>query len=265
VSRFELPLSASSTPAQVFTYTNAEPGPVAGIQSAPHPSDVVKTGFGDTSNWVFVPDVGSDLVRIYHIENDSSLIECPAVATQPGDGPVQVGFGGPDIYMYVANSLSNTVTSYHRNVSVPRPCLGFDTVETVVPYPPGESIPSTARVAGLSGGQGSYTVTLENDGRFKGDDSIVRMGTGPLNGRKMEFRAISSQYGKSGTWDGVLPYPGPYGFTAIANRVSGTVVITLDGDAGTRQGHPQAKISLGNPGTLDDPQTGISSVLWFPA
>jgi hypothetical protein len=276
ISTFEIPLSASSTVSQTFTYTNAQPGPVPSIQNIPHPSDVTITGYGGVSNWLFAPDVGSDLIRIYHIKKDGSLLECPPVATKPGDGPVKASFAeilpeddGPYIAMYVANSLSNTITYYQRNASFAPPCLEFDEIQTIVPYPPGESIPSTARVATVSAGDVAMSIVIQNDGRFGGNDSFVSLNTGEYTSSGipgddvMNFGSIASLYGKSPSFQGVLPYLSPYAFIAIANRVSGTVVVVLEDSSGPGLGPILAEISLGPAGSLEDPHTGLSAIMWY--
>jgi len=96
-------------------------------QDAPHAHQVALAPGGRS---IFVPDLGSDKVRIFTIENDraakanssNTLSESAyPLRTAPGAGPRHVTFykpfrGCPDTFLFLNNELGNTIESYNMTL-----------------------------------------------------------------------------------------------------------------------------------------------------
>lgn len=105
---------------QSWSYTLEAPGPVLPNQEAPHPHQAI---LDPTGNYVLVPDLGADLVRLFQVESRSlSLVPLsPLVQLPPGTGPRHVAFHttkAKKTLLYVLGELANTITTYE--VSYPR-------------------------------------------------------------------------------------------------------------------------------------------------
>ncbi|WP_435102798.1 lactonase family protein [Halarchaeum sp. P4] len=86
-------------------------GVVAGRQDAPHPHSVVP---GPDGEFVYVPDLGTDRVVAYRVEDEhDALVPVPkADAVLPdGAGPRHLAFGPDGDTAYVVNELNATLTS----------------------------------------------------------------------------------------------------------------------------------------------------------
>ncbi|KAJ5806016.1 uncharacterized protein N7503_003618 [Penicillium pulvis] len=103
---------------QTFTYTMSSPGPNAARQDAPHPHGVI---VDPTGRFVLIPDLGADLVRIFHINPETGHLEPiePFVAP-PGSGPRHGIFWTPkapgrttlEVYFYIVHELSNGLSGW---------------------------------------------------------------------------------------------------------------------------------------------------------
>ncbi|OIW24773.1 putative isomerase YbhE [Coniochaeta ligniaria NRRL 30616] len=99
---------------QLETYTLAKPGPVPDRQDVPHLHDAI---LDPTKQFLLVPDLGSDLVRVYKIPAglaSASVQEVAPIKAVPGSGPRHGGFAvvGKSTFFYHVNELSNTITGY---------------------------------------------------------------------------------------------------------------------------------------------------------
>ena len=108
---------------QTFTYQMAAPGPVASRQDAPHPHGVV---VDPTGRFVLVPDLGADVVRVFHINLFTGLLEpIEPLALNPGSGPRHGVFWTPrgsnstssDVYFYLVQELSNELSGFRVTYS----------------------------------------------------------------------------------------------------------------------------------------------------
>lgn len=96
----------------------SSPGPNAARQDAPHPHGVI---VDPTGRFVLIPDLGADLVRIFHVNPKTGHLEPiePFVAT-PGSGPRHGIFWTPkasdkttpDVYFYLVHELSNSLSGW---------------------------------------------------------------------------------------------------------------------------------------------------------
>lgn len=95
-----------------FSFTMAKPGPQADRQEAPHPHQII---VDPTDSYLLIPDLGSDLVRIFTINKfDCTLINETSFTVPPGSGPRHGTFfvAGNRTYFYLVSELSSTVIGY---------------------------------------------------------------------------------------------------------------------------------------------------------
>ncbi|KAK8202028.1 hypothetical protein M8818_005553 [Zalaria obscura] len=103
---------------QDLLFNLSHPGPNAARQDAPHEHEAI---LDPTGQYVLVPDLGADLVRVFCIDSDTGLLtaETP-LSVSPGSGPRHAAFWNPagvscencTSYLYVVTELANTVTGY---------------------------------------------------------------------------------------------------------------------------------------------------------
>ncbi|RAL62330.1 hypothetical protein DID88_004896 [Monilinia fructigena] len=85
VGSFDISSASDIRPLQTFTYTLATPGASAEFEDAPHPHQAITD---PTDSYVLVPDLGADLVRVYHINQHTKLLEqLDSLKTPTGSGP----------------------------------------------------------------------------------------------------------------------------------------------------------------------------------
>lgn len=254
-----MPLTSTSTPVQTFQFT----GPSS-------PASVTQTGYLQLSNWVFVPNTAASIIRQYHVTKTGPLLECPPIpASQPDDGPLKAFFvegqylNPNSTVMYVANALSGPVTTYSRNTSLHRPCLGFDVVSSINPSSAG----GATQITDLQGyGEPRGRIVLGVTNPASEADSIVGLDDGEMPGRQgaLQVMCQSSSYGQSPVFDINAEY------VAIADRVQSTIAIVPMEFSGTSSNWSFgpaviSQIQVGEPGTPGDlGNTGLSSIQWLP-
>lgn len=127
-----------------------EPGPVPSRQEAPHPHQV---SLDPTGHFVLVPDLGADLVRVFHVDDRNlSLTEVEPLVATPGSGPRHVDFlVTPDgaTYMYLIAELTNTITGYR--VSYPTAqSMSFDRFFQCPTHGAGNVVPKGASASEIT-------------------------------------------------------------------------------------------------------------------
>lgn len=87
VSSWSTSANGSLTLLQSFLFTLNQTGPNPARQEAPHPHEVI---LDPTGSYVAVPDLGADLVRIFHIDNTTSLLtpQTPGMSRHTSISPV---------------------------------------------------------------------------------------------------------------------------------------------------------------------------------
>jgi len=103
---------------QSFTYSLSQPGPNAARQDSPHPHEALAD---PTGQYILVPDLGADLVRVYGIDFETlDLTELAPLKAPPGSGPRHAAFYNPynvasegaTTFFYLATELTSTIISY---------------------------------------------------------------------------------------------------------------------------------------------------------
>ncbi|KHJ36112.1 putative 3-carboxymuconate cyclase [Erysiphe necator] len=129
VSTFEVSSDGTLSPLQVFSF-KSPPGPNP-QQDVSHPHQAI---LHPTGKFVVVPDLGSDLIRVFSIDEKSHLTEQKSFSVPAGSGPrhgafVQVGEStSQKTYFYLISELANTVSSF--SVSSTEDSLDFTPVSS---------------------------------------------------------------------------------------------------------------------------------------
>ena len=144
------------------------PGPVPDRQSASHPHEAV---VDPTGQYLLVPDLGADLVRVFSYDSQSAQLK-PAgnpLQTKPGAGPRHLAFyvSGNTTYMYLVAEIGATLTGYTLTYAPDGSGLAFqqlfesDTLGGLAPTRP--VAPGEVRVAPQSN---FLVVSNRNDSTF---------------------------------------------------------------------------------------------------
>lgn len=94
----------------LFKYTLDHPGPGAGdsqIQSNPH-----QAIFDPSGQFMFSPDRGADLLRVYRVKGPNDVALSQTIAVDQGSGPRHLTFrvfNSTRTYMYLVSEIDNTV------------------------------------------------------------------------------------------------------------------------------------------------------------
>lgn len=115
VSYWGAPANASLIPDAAITFSLDKPGPNPERQDAPHEHQAI---LDPTGQYVIVPDLGADLVRVFSHDSTGALTEQEPLEAKAGTGPRHAAFwtGGPyygdSTYFYLVGELSNTLTTF---------------------------------------------------------------------------------------------------------------------------------------------------------
>lgn len=138
------PTSLKLVQAEIWNLTHAMPNRTR--QDAPHPHEAVTD---PTGQYILVPDLGADLVRIFLV-NQTSLQWTPVtpLTAAPGSGPRHVAFlvTNNRTFMYLTSELVNTVTGYEVTYNKNN-TLGFSQVYISSTFGLNNTVPSSATAA----------------------------------------------------------------------------------------------------------------------
>lgn len=115
-----------------------EPGTDPVRQEAPHPHQAT---IDPTGQYILVPDLGADLVRVYAVGDDLSLTPVEPLATPAGSGPRHGAFvvTGDSTFFYLVTELGNTILGY--SVTYREGFLVFQQVYESSTHGKGEDVP----------------------------------------------------------------------------------------------------------------------------
>uniref|UniRef100_A0A8H7TVL7 6-phosphogluconolactonase n=1 Tax=Bionectria ochroleuca TaxID=29856 RepID=A0A8H7TVL7_BIOOC len=130
---------------QTEVYELAEPGANPERQEAPHPHQAL---LDPTGQYILVPDLGADLVRVYKTGTDDLAVTAVEPLQVPaGSGPRHAAFvkAANETYLYVVTELTNKILGYIVNYN--EGSLGFEQVYESGTHGQGVEVPSTAAAA----------------------------------------------------------------------------------------------------------------------
>ncbi|KAJ6130582.1 Cytochrome cd1-nitrite reductase-like C-terminal heme d1 [Penicillium capsulatum] len=192
--------------AQTFTYHMAAPGPVASRQDSPHPHGVV---VDPTGRFVLVPDLGADVVRIFHVNPSTAHLEpMEPLVLNPGSGPRHGVFWTPrgsnstssDVYFYLVQELSSGLSGFR--VTYPGNGISFHKIYEGSTYGNGSS-PAGSKAAEIAiSPENNHIVVsnrLDNTFGLKKDSFAVFLCADTIGKRfeKVSFLGLYPAHGSS--------------------------------------------------------------------
>lgn len=256
ISTFKLPLTGAQ-PQQTIKYTMNGPGKNPGRQEAPHPHHVFTDPTGD---FLLVPDLGADLIRINRIDRNSGrLTECGAGKPVPGTGPRHGAFWGTgtNSTLFIANELSNSISSWKVEYpSSSSGCMSLTVQNTVTPYQGNASAPYGTKVGEVRVKDNFVYTSNRNDKKFNGNDSITQYTISA--GGRIAWTAISSSYG---TYPRTFDINKAGDMVAIGDQTTSNVAIVKRDRSTGQLGDLVANLRIGAAGRPEN-EDGLSAVVW---
>ncbi|KAH7139553.1 Lactonase, 7-bladed beta-propeller-domain-containing protein [Dendryphion nanum] len=262
LTTFKLPLSGQ--PLQSFKYTMNGKGPNPSRQEVPHPHHV----FPDpTGNFLLLPDLGADLIRIYQLtdKNSGQLKECPSAKAAAGSGPRHGVFWSPSssrvrqaagTFLYTADELSNTVTGWSVTYPSGGGCLTLTRKQTLSPYQNNAAAPRGTKLAEVRVKDNFLYSSNRNDKKFAPNDSITQY-TIEADG-SLKWTELTSSYG---TYPRTFDINKAGTFVAIGDQTTANVAIVKRDPATGKLTGQVANLRIGAAGTPEN-EDGVSAVVW---
>ncbi len=155
-------------------------------QQGPHAHEAVPS---PDNRFVYVPDLGLDLIRIYKLDFDAGNLDLgrpPFVQVSRGNGPRHIALSSDGKFAYVANELKPVVTVFARDIS-----SGALSQIQELSIPP----------EGFSGESGPAEIALDHAGNFvyvsnRGPGTITVFAVAPDKGTLKRIQVAST----GGTW-----------------------------------------------------------------
>ncbi len=144
-------LADGSLGASVTKINHTGSGPDKNRQKKPH---VHATVLSPDNRFLFVPDLGTDQIMIYHFNEKTGKLKAakqPFAKTKPASGPRHFTFHPSGKFAYIMEELSGSVTAF-RYTSKSGRLKAFQNISSVP--------------AGFTGQAGSADIHLSADGRF---------------------------------------------------------------------------------------------------
>ncbi|KAI4603586.1 hypothetical protein KJ359_003402 [Pestalotiopsis sp. 9143b] len=256
ITTYELPLSDEAAALQILEFTMDEAGPNS-RQDKPHPHAGITDPTGD---YLLVPDLGADLVRIFNINQTSGeLTACGAGEADAGSGPRHGVFWSSGCHQkfYTVNELGNSVTAW--TVSYPSlGCLALAKTQTLSTYAEGVLPGNTTKAAEIHIRDNFLYVSNRADETFGTEqDSLATYAIDPTSG-DINWVEASSAY----AW-----YPRSFAINkagdlvAVGGQTSSNVAIISRDTTTGRLGDLVANVSIATRGTAGG-EDGLSAVVW---
>ncbi|WP_019911400.1 lactonase family protein [Paenibacillus sp. HW567] len=186
-------------------------------QDKPHPHSAI---FSPDEKFLFVSDLGLDLIRTYRINREKQTLEALGdTLLHEGAGPRHFVFHPDGKSAYVINELDSTVTSFLYDSAEGT----LTTVATVSTLP-----------EGYSGNNGCAEIALSGDGRYlygsnRGHDSIVVYAVDPQTAQLTLLEHVSTRGGHPRHF-ALTP---DSGYLIVANRDGNNLVVfSVNRDSG---------------------------------
>ena len=127
-----------------------------------------------------MPDLGSDLIRVYKLDGLSWTAQTPVQAVK-GSGPRHGAFvkSGAETYFYSFNELDNHITGY--KVTYPTGGIALEQVEYVPSHGPGTSVPAGTKAAEINASPDNRFIVVSS----RGEASLSIPNWDPKNSTKI--------------------------------------------------------------------------------
>ncbi|RAR07921.1 putative isomerase YbhE [Stemphylium lycopersici] len=262
LTTFKLPLTGSA-PLQAIKYEGKSVNPYRQEASHPHHAFVDPTG-----DFLIVPDLGADLIRIHKIDQTSGkLTECTPAKPVPGTGPRHGVFWSPSgafshvrraaggTMLYVANELTNSVSGWA--VSYPSGgCMTLSLKQTLTPYQGNSTAVAGTKVGEIKLKDNFLYTTNRNDKKFRPNDSLTQF-TISSDGT-LAWTDITSSHG---TYPRTFDINKAGNYVAIGDQTTSNVAVVTRNTATGKLGDLVASLRIGAAGTPEN-EDGLSAVVW---
>lgn len=266
LTTYKLPLSASTAIQQQFKFNLTTPGPNP-RQEASHPH----SSFPDpTGQYLLVPDLGADLIRIFNIDAASGdLTDCGAGQADPGDGPRHGAFWAPSdaasptdggLMLYTVNELGNSVSAWAVSYpDLPAGCLALSKTQTLSTYAEGTTAPAGSKAAEVQvKGNFLYAANRADETFGAEQDSLATYAIDAEMGEIAWLEATNAHAWFPRTFQ--VNAAGD--LVAVGGQTSSTVaIIARDPETG-RLGDLVTSVLVASPGTAGQ-EDGLSAVVWL--
>ncbi|KAF0319256.1 hypothetical protein GQ607_013505 [Colletotrichum asianum] len=256
ISTYALPVGSTNQALQSWTFAMAQPGTVPSRQDKPHPHSV----FTDpTGKYLLSADLGADLIRIFSINGNGTLKECPSAQAGAGDGPRHGTFWTQvnSSVLFTVNELSNSVTSW----SVAHPasgCLTLSRKQTLSTFPPGKAAPAGSKAAEVHVKDNFVYASNRYDRSYGSqEDSMATYSINPSTS-EITFLEATSAFSY---FPRTLAINKAGNLVAIGGQTSANVAVVERNSTTGKLGQLLATIKVGNPGTVNQ-EDGLSAVIW---
>ena len=212
-----------------------------------------------SGQFVLVPDLGADLIRIFKVEQDGRLSLCSEAKANPGDGPRHVKFwesASGKRKLFSLNELSNTVSAWDVDgIS----CLTLTKIQTLSTYPPGEQGGPFTKAAELHVvGNFLYASNRADESFGPEQDSIAIYRIDAETG-ELEFVELANSFS---FYPRTFQVNGDGTLVAVGGQTSSNVaIIARDPETG-KLGELLASVQVGQRGRPGD-EDGLSAVVWL--
>lgn len=253
---------------QTLTYTMSGRGPNFQRQDAPHPHHAFPDPTGD---FLIVPDLGADQIRINKIDADSGkLTECPSGTPVGGTGPRHGVFWTPggrnssisrvrrqssSPVLYIANELSNSVSAWGVTYEAGG-CLTLAHKQTITPYEGNATATRGTKVGEIHIKDNFLYTSNRVDKKFNGNDSITQYTIGADG--TLTWTAITSSHG---TYPRTFSINKAGTFVAIGDQTTANVAIVPRDPTTGKLGDLVANLRIGATGVPEN-EDGLSAVIW---
>lgn len=265
LTTFKLPLD-NGQPLQTLKYTMNGKGPNPARQDAPHPHHAFTDPTGD---FLLVPDLGADMIRIYSIEKTSGkLTECPAAQPPPGTGPRHGTFWSPatassrirraaeGTMLFIANELGNSVSAWSVTYPSGSGCLSLALKQSLTPYQGNASAPAGTKVGEIHVKDNFLYSTNRNDKKFSPNDSITQYTISSAG--SLTWTETTSSYG---TYPRTFDINKAGDYIAIGDQTTANVAIVKRDPATGKLTGQAANLRISTVGTPEN-EDGVSAVVW---
>ncbi|KAI2643707.1 Lactonase, 7-bladed beta-propeller-domain-containing protein [Xylaria nigripes] len=259
LTTYTLPFQKNGTVLHQFKFSMTAPGPNP-RQDAPHPHS---TYVDPTGNFLLVPDLGADLIRIFSINaTTGELTACPPGEAAPGDGPRHATFWAPTsdptvgLMLYTVNELGNSVTSW-STVYPEDDCLSLQRQQTLKTYA-GDSVAAGTKAAEVHvAGNFLYAANRADESFGPEQDSLATYSIDAATGEITWVEATDAhawfprtfQINKAGD------------LVAVGGQTSSNVAIIKRDTSTGSLGALVANVQVGAPGHAQE-EDGLSDVIW---
>ncbi|KAL4930276.1 Lactonase, 7-bladed beta-propeller-domain-containing protein [Aspergillus undulatus] len=246
---------------QTFHFTISSPGPVPSRQDAPHPHGIF---IDPTGNFVLVPDLGADVVRIFYIDPTTGALEQQqSLEVSPGSGPRHAVFWSPQdanpakncsvqTRFYLVTELDNLLRGYDVTYSKDGRSMFFSQFYEENTYD-GETPPDGSKAAEIALSPDNAHLIISNrlDNTFgPGKDSLAVFSLlDSAQSHNVFFSGLYPAYGTSPRHFSISP---DGDMLAIALQNNKTVVVSWDEENGAI-GDLLGEVTLGGE---------VTAVLW---